>query len=102
MTIKIIVQEGQTIIDIALQQYGGVEGVQLLIADNNLPDGFATVLIAGQTLLIKSGAVDPAVLAAIKAAGIKPKTGGTLPSIRLVETGDRRLLENGGYRLLEK
>ena len=54
-TKKIIVEEGQTIYDIALQYYGNFEAVALLLADNNL--GFDCALPRGFELTIQNNAI---------------------------------------------
>lgn len=54
---QIIVDNRQTIWDIAIQEYGSVMGAALLIKDNELP-GYMPSLMPGQVLLIKSAPVD--------------------------------------------
>jgi hypothetical protein len=78
---QITVENGQNIFDIAVQEYGSVEGAAALIADNALADGYATILTGGQILLIKSAPTDAKMLADIKAAGIKPKGGTVLTHV---------------------
>jgi hypothetical protein len=51
----IIVEEGQTIYDIALQHYGNFEAVALLLTDNNL--GFDAALPRGFELTIQNNAI---------------------------------------------
>ena len=49
MIIKVL--SGQTLIDIALQQYGCYEGIKILCQDNGL--SFTSEIHAGDTLLIQ-------------------------------------------------
>lgn len=53
---KIKVSPGQSLEDIAIEQYGTVEGVILILMDNNLsPD---SLLIGGQELVIRDEVPD--------------------------------------------
>ncbi len=63
MTNIIIVQEGQNLVDIALQYYGDVSGVFQLLANNPELDNLDAVLYSGQKLLIDGAkAVAPSVV----------------------------------------
>lgn len=48
----IIVEDKQTIYDIAVQEYGHVDGAQLLLEDNPELQGYDAILFAGQLLKI--------------------------------------------------
>lgn len=48
----IIVEDKQTIYDIAIQEYGHVDGTQLLLEDNPELQGYDTILFAGQLLKV--------------------------------------------------
>lgn len=75
---KITVKARQTIEDIAIQYYGGVEGVEKLIEDNRteLADGYDTTLYTGTILKIREDEpVDEDTLARIKARNIEPAKG---------------------------
>lgn len=48
----IIVEDKQTIYDIAIQEYGHVDGAQLLLEDNPELQGYDAILFAGQLLKI--------------------------------------------------
>ena len=98
MAKKITAQSGQTIFDIAIQEYGSIEGVLLLIADNNLPSGLATVLTTGQVLFIKSAPSDAKMLAAIQKAGLTPKSSAYVPRITTYSYGlaPVGIVNNGG------
>lgn len=48
---NVIVTYGQTIFDIAIQEYGTYEGVFLLMEDNNL--GLDSEITAGEMLLVR-------------------------------------------------
>jgi len=70
-TIAITVKDRQTIWDIAIQQYGGIEGVQELIDDN--PElTRSSILHEGQILKIKSDPVNRDVQVYYKEKRLKP------------------------------
>lgn len=72
---SIVVEDRQSIYDIAIQEYGGVEGVFSLLKDNpGLTDGLNTRLTAGAKLKVKSPAVNVQVLNYYTENGIKPAT----------------------------
>ncbi len=50
--IKIKIHTNQSIFDIALLYYGGIEGIWNIIDDNNLQDGINANLNAGDYLII--------------------------------------------------
>ena len=59
MAVKTIVVKGrQTLWDIAIQEYGSIEGVEQLIADNPGLVDYESNLVAGTLLKVKSDAVD--------------------------------------------
>jgi len=67
----VIVEDRQTIWDIAVQEYGGVDGVFQLIEDNpGLTIG--SDLQGGQLLKIKSAPVNATVLAYMQLNNVKP------------------------------
>lgn len=75
---EIEVENRQTLEDIAVQEYGAIEGIEQLLLDNQdrLPEGLGTGLWGGMLLLIrKDEPVDEKQLADIKKKGIKPATG---------------------------
>jgi hypothetical protein len=75
---EITVQSRQTLGDIAVQEYGGYEGIAFLLADNQeaLADKLTTTLYQGLILKIRMNeAVDDRVLPKLKAQGIEPATG---------------------------
>lgn len=73
MAANIIVQDGQTVWDLAIQQYGGVEGVFNLIKDNpGVIAGVDSQLAAGTELKVKSDPVNTDVLAYYTENEIKP------------------------------
>lgn len=72
------VQHGQSIWDIALQEYGSVEAVFTLISDN--PDVLTDLdvdLMPGQKLLIKGEPVNRDVVNFYTAEGVKPSGAST-------------------------
>lgn len=79
MSAKITVQDGQSIYDIALQEYGSVEGVFHICEDNegvNLEDELQT----GQQLLIAHEPIDAQVVEYYRRKGLKPSNGTTEPA----------------------
>jgi hypothetical protein len=72
----IIVEPGQCMEDIALQQYGTVDGVRELFFDNEnvFIDGFCTRLAAGTELVIRDEPLDRPVYLTAKKLGIVPAT----------------------------
>lgn len=77
MSKQVEVFEGQTLIDIAIQEYGCYEGVMLLLKDNAIR--IADDLNAGLVLMVRDevpelNAINRAVAAFYKANGIKVNT----------------------------
>jgi len=68
----ITVKAGQTIYDIAIQEYGGVEGVRSLIADNVGTINRSSVLTVGQLVKVKSDPVDKDTLLFYKRKRLNP------------------------------
>jgi len=62
--------------DIALQQYGSVDGVTLLFVDNEtvFTDGYCTELAAGTVLSIRDTAVNKPVYETARRLGVVPAT----------------------------
>ena len=70
---KVITQAKQTIWDIAMQEYGSVEQVFQLMADNpEVVPNLATNLAAGQLTVIRNPPVNSPVLDYMKRNKIKP------------------------------
>lgn len=75
---EIEVKNRQTLDDIAVQEYGAMEGIYELLTDNAdvLPNGLNGGLYNGLKLKIRQGEpVDEKQLAEIKRLGIEPATG---------------------------
>lgn len=72
----IIVLSGQCLEDIALQEYGHMDGVRNLLFDNGdvLVDGFSTRLWAGMELVIGSAPIDVETFNAMRKLGVTPAT----------------------------
>lgn len=70
----VIVQPGQCLEDIALQEYGSVDGVTWLFLDNEelLPNGYSTMIQAGMELALRDGHIDRAVYDAARRLGLLP------------------------------
>jgi hypothetical protein len=91
MTIRkrVIVLPGQNIFGIAIQEYGTVEAVFLLLEDNNyLTDGLNSILVPGQELLIKQAPVNAEIVNYYNNNKLKPKTEITNPEELEETTGD--------------
>lgn len=70
---KRIVQDGQSIIDLVIQEFGSIEAVVPFCRDNNL--GVSSVLDAGDEVLIDSAyIVKPSVVTAFKNSGVLVNT----------------------------
>lgn len=85
----LIVEPGQCLEDIALQEYGNQDGVAWLLLDNEgvLVDGFSTHLEAGTELVIRDAVVDAPMLSAMRRIGVRPATN-TLPDNDIPEGPD--------------
>lgn len=70
----IIVEGGQTIYDIALQEYGSKDAVFDVLIDNPELDGFDTILQAGQLIKINQKPINPGLVEYFKELNIKPAT----------------------------
>lgn len=88
----ITVREGQTLQDIAIQEYGDVDAVPILLYDN--PEMNLTLdsqLQAGQQLQIVSAPVDAGTVAFFRSRNYRVNTGastsGTVPQLPPVENG---------------
>lgn len=82
---KVVIAQSQTIYDIAIQEYGSVDAVFSLAADNptvvtNLNDALAP----GTTVYIKTPATDPKVLKFFTDNKIQPATGQNVVRVPLV------------------
>lgn len=72
----VIVEPGQCLEDIALQEYGSQDGVTWLLLDNEsvLVDGFCTAIEAGMELSIRDAVLDAPMLSAMRRIGVRPAT----------------------------
>ena len=64
--------KGQSLIDIAIQEYGDISGVELLLEDND--PGLCDYIPAGTTLEIRETVTNPLVKAALEAKKIQPNS----------------------------
>lgn len=87
---EVIVQPGQCLEDIALQEYGSIDGVREVVMDNEdvFVDGFCTRLQPGTKLAIRDEPVDRNVYGAVRKLGIVPATMGDLGPDPLGPNGD--------------
>lgn len=72
---KVTVKNDQTIYDIAVQEYGSIEGIFWLMEDNpelNLQDD----LVVGGQLLIRDSVIDPELKSYLQENGVSPANGG--------------------------
>lgn len=90
MARKVIVQPGQCMEDIALQEYGSINAVAWLLMDNEdvFGDGFSTDLQPGAELALRDKAFDAPVHSAVRRAGIVPATNSELDGPELGPGGD--------------
>lgn len=76
MARTVTVQFGQCLEDIALQEYGSIDGVTPLVMNNEdvLVSGFSTDLVPGTVLRVVGDPIDPDMVAVMRAKGIVPAT----------------------------
>ncbi len=91
---RYIVTEGQTLSDIAIEQYGDVMSVFDLITDNLDLTGLDSELEAGQVLLIRDTPVNPAVIRHFRNRSIRVNTG---EYVQTQEVDSDWLLANGTW-----
>jgi hypothetical protein len=74
---KYIIKEGQTLLDIAVQKYGSVEGIQYLLEDNASITEVTDELKSGDTLIIRDDSyiIDKTVVNYFKEKNISLATG---------------------------
>lgn len=88
----VIVEPGQTLEDIALQEYGAVDGVTWLLLDNEdqLPNGYSTALLAGTELRLREAThADAEMYATMRKLRIVPATAPTdVETMLVTEEGD--------------
>lgn len=82
MARTVIVEPGQSLEDIALQEYGNVDGTAWLVFDNldHCPDGFSTDLEAGVELALRDDIIDRAVYDTARRLGVVPASVNTTPA----------------------
>lgn len=75
----IIVQPGQCLEDIALQEYGSIDGAPLVVFANEdvFVDGFSTDLQPGTELVITGEPVDKPMYDTMRKLGVIPATNGS-------------------------
>lgn len=75
----ITVGPGQSIEDIALQEYGSIDGVTLLLSDNlaAFPNGYSTDLMPGTELTVRDVPLDAAMCDAMLRLRVVPSTNST-------------------------
>ena len=95
MARTIIVEPGQCLEDVAIQEYGHVDGVREVVMDNPavFVDGFSTRLKPGTQLVIRDEPVDRVMHGLVRKLAIVPATMGDLGPDPLGPDGDY----NGDY-----
>ena len=90
MARSIIVQPGQCIEDLALQEYGSINGVTWLLLDNEdvFVDGYSTDLPSGSELVLRDEAFDKPVHDAVRKAQVVPATNTDIDGPELGTSGD--------------
>lgn len=73
---EVKVKPGQTIYDLALQEYGSIEGVVIIAQENDLD--LEEDLVEGSTIRINSNPIDQSIVNYYKDNGIFPKSGGDI------------------------
>jgi len=100
---SVVIQSGQNVVDLALQETGSIEGLVALLNLNGL--AINSVLVPGNELKTKTvEVVSEEVRSFYNDLNYKVNTGDQedVPiNVRLLEDGSYRLLEDGSYRLLE-
>ncbi|MBL7954442.1 MAG: hypothetical protein JNJ91_05350 [Flavobacteriales bacterium] len=76
MASTVIVQPGQSLEDIALQEYGSIDGVREVVMDNEdvFVDGFNTRLLPGTTLVVRDVPLNRVVYSTMRKLRIVPAT----------------------------
>lgn len=74
MARTVITQPGQTLEDIALQEYGSVDGVTWLLLDNEdlLPAGYSSAITAGMKLQLRDIYADQDMFHTMRRLGVVP------------------------------
>lgn len=99
MARTIIVEPGQCLEDIALQEYGSIDGVREVVMDNELVfiDGFNTRLLPGTKLQVRDTPIDPPMFNTMRKIGVVPSTYGELGPDPLGLNGDYNGDFNGDH-----
>lgn len=95
----IILQPGQCVEDIALQEYGTIDAVGCIVFGNEdvFADGFSTDLEAGTELRIPDGPTDQPMLNTMRALGIVPATNTVVAGVPGVDIGDYNIDHNDDH-----
>lgn len=74
----VIVEPGQCLEDIALQEYGSIDAVGIIVFGNEhvFTDGFSTDLESGTELVISGEPIDRAMYDTMRQLGVVPATSG--------------------------
>lgn len=90
MARSIIVQPGQSLEDIALQEYGTIDGVREVVMDNPavMVDGFSTRLRPGAQLAVRDEPLDRVMHARMRKLSVLPATLGDMGPDPLGPDGD--------------
>lgn len=90
MPSTVIVQPGQCLEDIALQEYGSIDGVREVVMDNEavFVDGFSTRLLPGTKLQVRDTPIDRVMYTTMRKLRIVPATFGDNGPDPLGDQGD--------------
>lgn len=90
MARSIIVQPGQSLEDIALQEYGTIDGVREVVMDNEgvFVDGFSTRLQPGTQLTVREEPIDRVMHTRMRKLSVVPATLGDMGPDPLGPDGD--------------
>lgn len=99
MARSIIVQPGQCIEDIALQEYGSINAVAWVLGDNQevFVNGYSTDLQPGTELVLRDESFDAPVHTAVRRAGIVPATNADTDGPNIGPDGDFNNDFNGDF-----
>lgn len=101
----VIINSGQNLVDLALQETGGIDGIYSLVTLNGF--SYDDDPVAGNELEVHGvTVVDNDVRSAYKSVDYRVNTSTNddfiIPDgVRLLEDGDYRLVEDGPYRIIE-
>lgn len=90
MSRTVIVEPGQCLEDIAIQEYGTIDGVREIVLDNDavFVDGFSTRLRPGTRLMVRDEPLDRSMYGLLRKLAVVPATLGDAGPEPLGPDGD--------------